>query len=137
MEKDDMSLMDKELIQEKFRGVYARLDANNQLLHQELKFITELLQKTHDQTSQTNGRVTRLENSHDRRDEYIDEMRDYNANLNNKIETLRIKMSLLNDQTRVSRWFQEKPQRYLLFLIPFMVSIKEFRDVLIDIIKFW
>lgn len=44
----------KETIDEKFRGVYSRIDANNETTHILLKQILE-------QTQKTNGRVTKLE----------------------------------------------------------------------------
>ena len=56
-----MNDIDKELIDEKFRGVYSRLDSNNELMHVELKGISDLLKLTHEQACRTNGRVTRLE----------------------------------------------------------------------------
>ncbi len=58
---EQFSRMDKELIEEKFRGVYSRLDSNNEIMHVELKEISNLLKLTHEQACKTNGRVTKLE----------------------------------------------------------------------------
>ena len=49
-----MTKLEHDLINEKFKGVYARLDANNELIHATLARIEE-------QTKKTNGRVTALE----------------------------------------------------------------------------
>lgn len=56
-----MQQSEKQLIDEKFRGVYSRLDANNELIHQQLKQLIDLQEKTHEQALKTNGRVTSLE----------------------------------------------------------------------------
>jgi len=52
---------EKQLIEEKFRGVYARLDSNNDLVHERLKQLIDLQKKTHEQALKTNGRVNALE----------------------------------------------------------------------------
>jgi len=44
----------EELIEEKFRGVYSRLDSNFELIHHKINEI-------HKETKLTNGRVTKLE----------------------------------------------------------------------------
>jgi len=52
---------ERELQDEKFRGVYSRLDSYNEVVQIELKEIKELLKATHEQAKLTNGRVNRLE----------------------------------------------------------------------------
>lgn len=49
-----MTQPEKELMEEKFKGVYARLDANNELIHATLARIET-------QVLKTNGRVNCLE----------------------------------------------------------------------------
>ena len=100
--------VDKELIEEKFSGVNARLDSNNELMHLKLKEISNLLKLTHDQACKTNGRLNKLE-----------------------IETI----PSLNNKVRVISWFNDKPQRYLLFVAPYILSIKEVRDMIFHLIK--
>lgn len=67
-----MDPINKELINEKFTGVYARIDANQTLLekqmqlnhdsiHDQLKLLIDLQKETRDQAKLTNGRVTKLE----------------------------------------------------------------------------
>ena len=129
--------MDRELIEEKFTGVYSRLDANNQLMHMELKAISELLQKTHEQTLKTNGRVNGLESDIKKTDFAVIQFDLCIKELDEKINGNLNAIKLLKEQTAVSRWFQIKPQRYLLFFIPFLAAIKEVRDFVGIITKWW
>lgn len=56
-----MQQAEKQLIEEKFRGVYSRLDANNEITNQRLNLLIELQERTHEQALKTNDRVTILE----------------------------------------------------------------------------
>lgn len=129
--------MDRELIEEKFTGVYARLDANNNLVHLQLKAISELLQKTHEQTLMTNDRVSGLETNLIKNDVVILQLQLSVKDINDRCEECSSKIKLIKEQTAVSRWFQIKPQRYMLFFIPLLAAIKEVRDFVGIITKWW
>ena len=135
--KTNKVTMDRELIEEKFTGVYARLDANNSLVHIQLKAISELLQKTHEQTLMTNDRVSGLETNLIKNDVTIFQLQLSVKDINARCEECQNKIKLVREQTSVSRWFQIKPQRYMLFFIPFLAAIKEVRDFVGIITKWW
>jgi len=56
-----MTRDERELFNEKIRGIYAAIDANANINNEHFKTQTEILTRIEAQTTKTNGRVTELE----------------------------------------------------------------------------
>lgn len=116
-----MGEVSKELIDEKFRGVYARIDANHDVTQEMLKSNKEMIEK-HEKFNQ----------------QYIEAFQE--------IALTHQKLSLLYEQnqkktetvykyTSVWRWFEAKPIRFFIILGLLLGNNDSFRAIMFDIAK--